>query len=69
MGYRLEEYGTFDPVLDTDSHFFINLQRLKKTTVPEFEKSYERIHDYFRRVEYSAPNRASRPDELSTAAA
>lgn len=30
IGNKLEEKGVFDPVLDKDSHFFINLQRLKK---------------------------------------
>ena len=47
---KLEEGGTFDPVLDEDSHFFINLQRLKRTTVPEFVGSYEKIHEYFRKI-------------------
>ena len=50
IGYELDENGIFDPVLDEDSHFFINLQRLKKTTVPEFMKSYERILEYFRKI-------------------
>lgn len=50
IGYALEEHGVFDPILDEDSHFFINLQRLKKTTVPEFLKSYKKIHEYFRRI-------------------
>lgn len=50
IGYGLEEYGVFDPVLDEDSHFFINLQRLKKTTIPEFINSYEKIRDYFRTI-------------------
>ena len=50
IGNKLEEKGVFDPVLDKDSHFFINLQRLKKTTVPEFKASYEKINEYFRKV-------------------
>ncbi len=50
IGYSLEEHGVFDLVLEEDSHFFINLQRLKKTTVPEFADSYEKIREYFRRV-------------------
>ena len=50
IGYELDENGIFDPVLDKDSHFFINLQRLKKTTVPEFIESYERILEYFRKI-------------------
>ncbi len=50
IGYKLDENGVFDPVLDEDSHFFINLQRLKKTTVPEFAESYKTIHEYFRKI-------------------
>lgn len=50
IGYKLDEDGIFDPVLDEDSHFFINLQRLKKTSIPEFRDSYEKIHEYFRKI-------------------
>ena len=50
IGYKLEEGGTFDPILDEDSHFFINLQRLKRTTIPEFVDSYEKIHEFFRKI-------------------
>lgn len=50
IGYKLDEYGVFDPILDKDSNFFINLQRLKKTEIPEFAGSYEKIHDYFRKI-------------------
>ena len=50
IGYKLDEDGIFDPVLDEDSHFFINLQRLKKTSIPEFMDSYEKIHEYFRKI-------------------
>lgn len=35
MNETFEGIGVFDPVLDKDSHFFINLQRLKKATTPE----------------------------------
>lgn len=50
IGNRLDKEGIFDPVLDEDSHFFINLQRLKKTAIPEFQQSYEKIHEYFRKI-------------------
>lgn len=50
IGNKLEQNGVFDPVLDEDSHFFVNLQRLKKTETPEFAVSYERIHEYFRKI-------------------
>lgn len=32
-----EGIGVFDPVLDKDSHFFINLQRLKKQRLQNLE--------------------------------
>lgn len=50
IGNKLDENGIFDPILDEDSHFFINLQRLKKSHVPEFIGSYEKIHEYFRKI-------------------
>lgn len=46
----LQELGVFDAVLDADSHFFININRLKETEVPEFLGSYERINEYFRKI-------------------
>jgi hypothetical protein len=50
LGSQLDEQGVFDPDLEEDSHFFINLQRLKQTRVPEFRDSYEKIHEYFRKI-------------------
>ena len=39
IGEPLENIGVFDPILDKDNAFFINIQRLKETTTPEFEGS------------------------------
>lgn len=50
VGTELEKHGVFDPIIDEDSPFFINLQRLKKTSVYEFKDSYNKIHDYFRKI-------------------
>ena len=50
LGEKLDLRGVFDPIMNEDSNFFINLQRLKKTNIPEFSNSYQRIHDYFRRI-------------------
>lgn len=47
---ELDEHGVFDPVLNSDSFFFINLQRLKQTKVPEFADSYQKIRDYFKKI-------------------
>lgn len=43
----LDDAGVFDAVLEKDSAFFINVQRLKQTEEPEFLHSYERIRDFF----------------------
>lgn len=50
IGESLEKIGVFDPILDKDNAFFINIQRLKETTTPEFEGSYDRINDFFRKI-------------------
>lgn len=43
----MDDAGVFDAILEKDSAFFINVQRLKKTEVPEFIHSYERIRNFF----------------------
>ena len=48
--FQLDMKGVFDPIIDSDSPFFINLQRLKQTKVGEFSGSYERIHERFRKI-------------------
>lgn len=48
--FQLDMKGVFDPIIDSDSPFFINLQRLKRTTVAEFADSYEKIHERFRKI-------------------
>lgn len=44
---ELDQLGVFDAIITTDSHFFINLLRLKNTTVPHFKDSYNKINSYF----------------------
>ena len=43
----LDDAGVFDAVLEKDSAFFINVQRLKQTEESEFLHSYERIREFF----------------------
>lgn len=50
IGTLLDDCGVFDLVLNKDSHFFINIQRLKKTAVPEFVGSYDRFRERFRQI-------------------
>ncbi|MGE7751577.1 hypothetical protein [Lysinibacillus fusiformis] len=44
---RLDKHGVFDPLLDVDSNYFINIKRLQKTTIPEFKDSYLKINKRF----------------------
>lgn len=50
IDYKLDDNGMFAPVLDEDSHFFINFQRLKKTRISEYTHSFEKIHEFFRKI-------------------
>ena len=47
LGEALEERGVFDSIINRDSHFFINILRLKKATTPEFLH----ITDFISRLE------------------
>ena len=47
MNETFEGIGVFDPVLDKDSHFFINVICLKKTNIPEFNEAYLHMNRYF----------------------
>ena len=39
--------GVFDALLNKDSNFFINIIRLKKSSVPEFIEAYHHINQFF----------------------
>lgn len=47
---ELNDLGVFDALLDKDSNFFINVIRLKKTTVPEFQVAYRHLNDFFSKI-------------------
>ncbi len=40
----------FDALLDKDSNFFINIIRLKKSTIPEFIEAYQHINNFFSEI-------------------
>ena len=50
LNNELENNGVFDAVITYDSHFFINLLRLKQTSTPEFKNSYNKINQYFEKI-------------------
>lgn len=43
----LEKLGIFDALIDKDSNFFINIIRLKNSTVPEFVDAYNHLNSFF----------------------
>ncbi|MGJ0848330.1 hypothetical protein ACR77J_16690 [Tissierella praeacuta] len=47
---QLDEHGVFDPILEFDSNYFINIKRLQVTKVSEFRDSYIKINEYFRKI-------------------
>ena len=47
---NFDEIGTFDAIMDADSHYFINVTRLKDSITPEFSSAYSKINEYFRDI-------------------
>lgn len=47
---NLEVVGVFNAAMDRDSHFFINVLRLRDTTVQEFSRFYEKVNVFFRNI-------------------
>jgi hypothetical protein len=43
----LEDLGIFDALIDRDSNFFINIIRLKNSTVSEFVEAYQHLNSFF----------------------
>lgn len=43
----LKDYGVFDALIEKDSHFFINILRLKNSRIPEFIEAYKHLNSYF----------------------
>ena len=65
---ELEELGVFDSIMNKDSHFFINLLRLKRAKTPEFANAYKRINDFFGRLMLLLDGSKEKYDKLYNAA-
>ena len=65
---ELDELGVFDSIMNKDSHFFINLLRLKKAKTPEFANAYKRINDFFGRLMLLLDGSKEKYDKLYNAA-
>jgi hypothetical protein len=44
---KMSSMGVLDALLDKDSHFFINIIRLKESSTPEFIEAYQHINKFF----------------------
>lgn len=50
VGNKIDLEGVFDPVLDIDANYFINIKRLNDTEVDEFKESYKSINNFFKQI-------------------
>ena len=64
LNNELSEIGMFDAIINRDSHFFINILRLKKAQTAEFEGSYKRINDFFENIMLLLLNSKKKDDKL-----
>ena len=44
---KFSDKDIFDPIINRDSAFYINILRLKQAITPEFQNSYMRINNFF----------------------
>ncbi len=61
---ELNELGMFDAIINRDSHFFINILRLRKAQTLEFEGSYNRINEFFGNIMLLLQNSKQKGDKL-----
>ena len=47
---KFSDIGVFDALIDKDSNFFINVIRLKNSSVPEFIDAYSHLNNYFSEI-------------------
>lgn len=65
---EFERIGTFDAIINKDSHFFINLLRLKRAETLEFKKSYNKINEYFEKIMLLLDSSKTKGDKFYRAA-
>lgn len=68
LNNELKKLGVFDSIINRDSPFFINLLRLKVNKTPEFQGSYERINNFYRKIMVLLDSSKSKGDKLYRAA-
>lgn len=50
LEFELDDLGVFDAILNRDSHYFINITKLKNAHSPEFQGTYDRINSFFSKI-------------------
>ena len=65
---EFERIGTFHEIINKDSHFFINLLRLKRAETLEFKKSYNKINEYFEKIMLLLDSSKTKGDKFYRAA-
>lgn len=68
LGNKLDKLEVFDPLLDLDSNYFINIKRLKQTKTKEFTGAYEKVNKRFDQVGRLLSNSSSTNDKFFRAA-
>lgn len=46
----LKNLGVFDAIINKDSQFYLNIIKLRDSSVPEFKCSYNKINDFFGKI-------------------
>ncbi|USD79105.1 hypothetical protein M5E03_18655 [Bacillus safensis] len=64
LGNKIDDLGVFDPLMDIDSNYFINIKRLKETNIPEFKESYSKINKRFKEIGILLANSKISSDRL-----
>ncbi len=66
LGKSFSTSGVFDALIDKDNNFFINIIRLKKSTVPEFVEAYQHLNSFFHDIAFllNASDNANASDKM-----
>lgn len=65
---EFEKLGVFDSIMNRDSHFFINLLRLKRAQTLEFQGAYTRVNEFYGSIMILLDGSEKKGDKLYKAA-
>ncbi|MBW9173384.1 hypothetical protein [Clostridium estertheticum] len=64
LGNEIDLMDAFDPLLDLDANYFINIKRIKDTSVDEFKGAYDKINNFFKGIGILLANSKSKDDRF-----